>query len=430
MKASTAEQRFSVVDKGLRLLVAPHDLTMGGSQMIAVDLAAGAAQAGHEVAVYGVPGPLVDHIRARGLEFIPARPLRYRPAPSRIAQLATLTRRRGFDVIHAYEWPPCLEAYYGAHLAVGAPLLCTVMSMSVSPLVPRSVPVVMGTEDLADQARADHRAAVWALEPPVDTEADHPGIDGRAFRRSLGIPDDAGLIATVTRLSTTRKLDAVARAIDAVDLLAGTLPVQLVVAGGGPAEGALQERAATVNGRWGRELIRFTGQVWDPRPIYAAADVVVGMGSSALRAMAIGRPVVVQGADGFSEVFEPATREHFLRHGFFGFGDDDPTVERLAGQFRALLIDPVRRAELGAYGRAKVEERFSLPRAVARQNEIYAEVVELGRRTSARDAATAASRALQIEIQAHDPRRKRTRRELEQSLLRAASRLGERPAHA
>ena len=398
--------------------------------MTAVDLAAGAARAGHDVSVYGVPGPLVEQILARGLEYIPARPLRYRPAPSRIAQLAAVARRRRVDLIHAYEWPPCLEAYYGAHLALGTPLLCTVMSMFSSPLVPRSVPVVMGTEELAAEVRRHSRAAVWALEPPVDTDADHPGIDGTAFRRSCGVPDGAGLIVTVTRLGTTRKLDAVARAIDAVDLLADTVGAHLVVVGGGPAEAALRARAATVNGRWGRELIHFAGPAWDPRPAYAAADVVVGMGSSALRAMAIGRPVVVQGADGFSELFEPATRARFLRQGFFGWGDDAPTAERLAGQFRALLAEPARRAELGAFGRRTVEERFSLARAVERQNEIYAEVLELGRSTSARDAATAARRALQLEVRAHDPRVKRTRRRTEQSLLRSASRLGERPAHA
>ena len=52
--------------------------------------------------------------------------------------------------------------------------------MSVSPLVPRSVPLIMGTEALGDEARATHGAPVWVLEPPIDADADHPGIDGAA----------------------------------------------------------------------------------------------------------------------------------------------------------------------------------------------------------------------------------------------------------
>ena len=358
----------------MRILVAPHDLGIGGSQINAIDLAAGAAEAGHDVIVYGVPGPLVDLVRSHGLDFVAARPLRYRPAPSRIAQLATLARHRRLDLIHAYEWPPCLDAYYGAHLLLGVPLLCTVLSMSVSPLVPPSVPLVMGTEALGDEARRTHRAPVWVLEPPIDVDGDHPAIDGATFRRDCGVDDDAMLVVTVSRLAIDLKLDALVQAIDAVDLLAGRLPLRLAIVGDGPAAAALRERAAAVNARWGREVVSFTGPMQDPRAAYAAADLVLGMGSSALRALSIGRPVVVQGEEGFSKVFEPATVPYFLRHGMWGRAEAGWTVQRLAEQIDDLLVDPARRAELGAFGRRTVEERFSLSRARRGQLEIYSEV--------------------------------------------------------
>jgi glycosyltransferase involved in cell wall biosynthesis len=413
----------------MKLLVAPHDLSIGGSQINAIDLAAGAAQAGHEVVVYGVPGPLVDYIESRGLEFVPARPLRYRPAPSRIVQLAALARRRRLDLIHAYEWPPCLDAYFGAHLGCDVPLLCTVLSMSVSPLVPPSVPLVMGTAALGEEARRTHRAPVWVLEPPIDTDADHPMIDGTLFRRSVGVPEDAMLVVTVSRLAIDLKLDALVRAIDAVGTLAGDLPVRLLVVGDGPAAAALKARAESVNGRWGRPVVEFAGAMSDPRPAYAAADVVVGMGSSALRAMSIGRPVVVQGERGFSKTFEPDSQQYFFRHGFWGLGDDAPGADLLAAQLRALVTDASRRTELGAYGRRVVAERFALERAVVRQLEIYSEVIGARGKGHLGHAATAAARAAKLELLAHDPRRKRTRRASEERLLHAASRsvIGDAP---
>ena len=401
----------------MRLLVAPHDLGIGGSQRNAIDLAAAAAEAGHDVVVYGVPGPLEDYIKARGLDWVPARRLRYRPAPSRIAQIAALARRHRIDLIHAYEWPPCQEAYYGAHLALGVPLLCTVLSMSVSPLVPSSIPLIMGTEALGEEARRTHRAPVWVLEPPIDSDADHPGIDSREFRRAYGIDEDALLVVTVSRLAIELKLDALVRAIDAVGEIARERPVQLVVVGGGPAAKALQSRVDGVNDRCSRDAIQLVGPIADPRSAYAAADLVVGMGSSALRAMSIGRPVVVQGEHAFSLPFEPGTLDHFMRHGFWGTGDG---VSSLAGQLRTLIDDPARRAQLGAFGRRTVEERFSLGRAAAVQLEIYDEVLGLARKARA-GAVAAAARALQVELQAHDPRRKRARRQSEQSLLRWAS---------
>ena len=414
----------------MRILVAPHELSIGGSQINAIDLAAGAAAAGHDVVVYGIPGPLVDLVRDRGLEFVAAHPLRYRPAPSRIAQLAALARHRRLDLIHAYEWPPCLDAYYGAHLLVGVPLLCTVLSMSVSPLVPSSVPLVMGTEALGDEARRTHRAPVCVLEPPIDVAGDHPAIDGATFRRDCGVDDDGMLVVTVSRLAIDLKLDALVQAIDAVDHLAGRLPLRLAIVGGGPAEAALRERAAAVNARWGREVVRFTGPLQDPRAAYAAADLVLGMGSSALRALSMGRPVVVQGEEGFSKVFEPANVPYFLWHGMWGRAEAGWTVQKLAEQIHGLLADPARRAQLGAFGRETVERRFSLSRAASRQLEIYSEVRRWGRPATSADAATAARRAVRLELGYHDPRRKRARRLTELSRLSAASRLGDHGAYA
>jgi L-malate glycosyltransferase len=403
----------------MRLLVAPHNLAIGGSQLNAIDLAAGAAAAGHEVVVYGPRGPLEDRIGELGLEYVAARPLRYRPAPSRIAQLAVLARRRRIDLIHAYEWSPCLDAYYGAHLGLGVPLVCTVLSMSVSPLVPASVPLVMGTAALGAGARRTHKAPVWVLEPPVDADADNPDVDGARFRKAHGIAPGSRLVASVSRLPF-EKLDALVGAIDAVDLLAERHDVRLMVGGGGAAEESLRDRGASVNRRRGREVVTFTGPLPDPRPLYAAADVVVGMGGSALRAMSLGRPVVVQGERGFCDVFEPATRDYFLRHGFWGTGDGEPMAPRVAEMLDSLLGDPARRAELGAFGRDTVVERFSLTRAIALQLEIYDQVRTSGSRRRLADAVTVAARALSLEVRAHDPRHKRVRRRTEQSLLDAA----------
>lgn len=404
----------------MRLLIYPHELTIGGSQINAIDLAAGVALAGHEVIVYGIPGPLVDYVEQRGLRFVPARRLRYRPAPSRIVQLAALARRERLDLIHAYEWPSCLDAYFGAGLILGVPVLCTVLSMSVAPYIPASMPLIMGTAELGSEARRSQQGAVWVLEPPIDVVNDHPGIDGSVFRRAHGVADSDLLVVSVSRLAVDLKLDALVRVIDAADLLAGRFPLRLVLVGGGPARNALLERAGAVNRRWGRQVVTLPGPELDPRPVYAAADVVVGMGSSALRALAIGRPVVVQGERAFSEVFEPATLGTFLRQGFYGVADDAAGAERLADQLNGLLANPQRRAMLGRFGRQVVAERFSLDRAVRIQLEIYSQVLLNPPRRHLLDALRSASRALMLEIRNHDPRRKRQRSVLEQEVLAAA----------
>lgn len=413
----------------MRLLVYPHDLSIGGSQINAIDLAAGAAAAGHEVWVYGIPGPLVDYIAERGLRFIPARPLHYRPAPSRIVQIASIAFQNRIDLIHAYEWPSCLDAYYGASLCMNVPLLCTVLSMDLMPYVPASVPLIMGTADLGVQARKVQKSGVWVIEPPIDVERDNPNIDGRAFRRLHQVSDEEFLIVSVSRLALDLKLDALVRAIDAVDLLARLYPLKLLLVGDGPARDALEMRAEAVNSRHGRPVVVLAGAEMDPRSTYAAADLVVGMGSSALRAMAIGRPLIVQGEEAFSEIFDPATYNLFLKQGFYGLGDRKPGAQQLARQIEELVVDTARRAELGTFGRKVVTERFSLERGIDLQLDIYQQVLANPPRRKLAEAVRAARLALMLEFANHDPARKRTKKARELAFL-AAARSGRWPPEA
>ncbi|ASY65982.1 Glycosyl transferase, group 1 family protein (plasmid) [Sinorhizobium sojae CCBAU 05684] len=401
----------------MRLLVYPHELSIGGSQINAIDLASAVANAGHDVVVYGVPGPLISYIEERGLRYIPARRLRYRPAPSRIVQLAALASRERIDLIHAYEWPTCLDAYYGAGLFLNVPLLCTVLSMQVMPHVPASVPLIMGTRELGAQARKVHRGRVWVLEPPIDVERDTPFVDGKAFRSRHRVANDEFLVVSVSRLAVDLKLDALVRAIDAADLLAGSYSLKLVLLGDGPAREALTTRASAVNRRHGREVVILPGADLDPRSAYAAADLVLGMGSSALRALSIGRPLIVQGEEAFSEVFEPSTCELFLRQGFYGLAEGAVGARRLAAQVESLIRDPGRRAALAHFGREMVAKRFSLQRAADLQLDIYRQILADPPKRRLSDAMRSARLSLMLEIANHDPFRKREKKLREKSIL-------------
>lgn len=407
----------------MKILVYPHELAIGGSQLNAIDLAAEVAGRGHEVIVYGVPGPLTDYIAGKGLRFVAAHPLKYRPAPTRMWQLDRLVRRERIDLIHAYEWPPCLDAYYGAHLLRRVPLVCTVLSMSLVPLVPDSIPLVMGTRELQELARAGRTEPVRLLEPPVDTGCDHPGIDGSAFRAEHGVTAEDLLVVIVSRLSIDLKLDSLVRAVDAAGALAERFPIRLVIVGSGEAAEQLGQRADRVNAAAGREVVTLAGPTLEPRPAYAAADVVLGMGSSALRAMAFAKPLVVQGQAGFSLVLEPSTIDAFAWQGFYGIGDGAPGHALLASQLQGLLEDAQRRVDLGQFGRRTVLERYSLDRAATDLLSLYHEVAasSADRRRLASEATRMAGRAAANELWLHLPSVKRARRERDATELTAAS---------
>lgn len=404
---------------GLKVVVYPHELCIGGSQINAIDLAAAVRDLGHDVIVYAMPGPLEDYVAAKGLRYIPAPRFRFRPSFSHVRQLTALARKEKIDLIHAYEWPPCLDAFYGPGLLFRTPIVCTVLGMIVMPIVPRVLPLIMGTEALAEAARATHHASVGVMEPPIDTENDSPANDGSAFRAQHAIQPGELLIVTVSRLALDLKLDALVDAIDAADHLAANWKVRLVIVGDGQARSQLQARADAVNARHKREVVTLAGASFDPRPAYAAADVVVGMGSSAMRALAHGKPVVVQGERGFNAPFDAEHEAWFLREGFYGIGDGTPGGPRMAESIAELLASPEKRSALGAHGRDVIVSRFSLRETARRMVTNYEQAISDRpyRRTLLPEALRSGWIAAGIEFRNHLPSHKRERARVEQRRL-------------
>ncbi|WP_447646068.1 glycosyltransferase [Nocardioides zeae] len=358
----------------MRILVQPHSMELGGSQLNALDLAGALKARGHDVVVYSEPGELVAGLADRGLEHVPAPRGLSCPSAGRIAHLRRVLVERRIAVAHGYEWPPVLEA---SAAAAGLPtrVVGSVLSMSVAPFLPERVPLVVGTERIRRSCAAGRPAPVVVIEPPVDVAADRPSrLPGR---RGPHLE-----VAVVCRLVPELKLEGLLTAIDAVgdlpdDLGPDGAPVRLTVAGDGPARAVVAARAAAVNERRGREVVRVLGAVTDPRPVYDAADVALGMGGSALRSLAFARPLVVQGEHGFFELLEPRTLPYFLDGGFYGVGerDADQAREHLAGLLADLAGDPVRRAWLGCWGRDLAVRRFSLERAAVLLEEVYVEAL-------------------------------------------------------
>ncbi|MDG4764269.1 glycosyltransferase [Solwaraspora sp. WMMD406] len=361
----------------MRILTCLHTLEIGGTQINAIEIAATVAQLGHEVIIYGPDGELRSMIDKWGLEFVPAPPKGEAPSPRNVAAIADVVRRRGIDLVHAYEWAPTLETAYGAYLRQGVPLVVTVLSMEVPAWVPRHLPLIVGTEQIAAQERP-HRAEVHVIEPPIDTTANAPVVDPAAVeaaRRGLGVAADELAVVSVSRLVPELKLEGLLAATRAMGRLDPALRMRLVIVGDGPSRSEIQTAADKVNADRGTEVVTLTGAMLDPRDAYAAADIVIGMGSSALRAMAFAKPVVVQGERGFWLPLDPQTLPVFLDQGFYGLGDGTDGTGLVTTALAELGADPSRWAELGEFGRRTVVDRFSLQAAGRRQIEIYADAL-------------------------------------------------------
>jgi glycosyltransferase involved in cell wall biosynthesis len=393
----------------VRLLVGLHHLELGGSQLNALDLAMTMRDRGHDVAIFGVqhgaePGPVAGMARDAGLPVTLVRhPLErtQRVLPYRRSVARALVRavqEHNVELVHVYEYPLILDAFHGPHVRLGTAMTATIYAMAVPTWLPRYPELILGSQELVSRAET-FRNAPTLIEPPVNTRNDSVNaVDGAKFRAEYGIADHELALVIVSRLEPDMKGEGIERTIDAIRALRDSR-LRLIIVGAGPSSDDMRARAADVNAEQGREAITLTGALSDPRPAYAAADIALGMGGSALRALSFGKPLIVLGTGGFSAACTPQTLPHFLHVGFFGEAPE-PTAGTLVDQIRSLAVDADARAELGAWGRRIVVDRFSLDAAADKLADVYAHALAnqtgTGRRVG--EAVRAASHRAAAEI--------------------------------
>ncbi|HEY9314839.1 glycosyltransferase family 4 protein [Williamsia sp.] len=353
----------------MRILVHPHLMEIGGSQLNALELADAVGKAGHDVTVYAPAGELDSVASSMAFDRVVAPPSGTWASVRNIRKLSQVAGSKEFDVVHAYEWGPSIDFTLGPHRATSVPMVTTILSMDVPDFLVRHEPLIVGTAELLAE-QAPTRARTFLLEPPINTDINTPCADNSGARRQFGLVPTDIVIAVICRLSTDLdKVVGVLQAIRVVDRLAEHSAVRLLVIGDGHGLTAVTTAAAEVNLRHDRDVIIVAGGMTDPRPGYEAADIVIGMGSSALKGMAFAKPLVVQGANDFWRLLDESSLPGFLVTGWFGHGGKGD--EDLHAGLSGLIADKELRATLGSFGREVVVSRFSLRRAVDVQLAIY-----------------------------------------------------------
>ncbi|GAA2234649.1 glycosyltransferase [Kitasatospora cystarginea] len=224
---------------------------------------------------------------------------------------------------------------------------------------------------VSERERLDGEAAGlrahWRVVPNgVDVR--HHALADRAARRaarmSLGLDLDAPLAVCLGRLCRQKGQDVLLAAWPGV---AERLPeARLALVGGGPDATALADLVRTLPDP---SRVRLAGDVADPRPWLAAADLVVlpsrweGMALAPLEAMATGRPVLLTDVPGARESLPPAQSARGL------VPPENPT--ELARRLSESLDDLIECERIGVAAREHVIGRHDVRSMVGRVAELY-----------------------------------------------------------
>ena len=351
----------------------------GGLEIHLLNLAAQLKMRGHRVIVAGRPGRFVlTRAQALGLETFEATVKRQGDWTD-FGRLRDFFRREKVDVVHAHNQEDSLVPATAARLAnVPASFLSWHLPfpfrnrargrLILSLLHKRLFPISESVRDMhIENGVAARRMEV--IHHGTDVEvlgaltADVP-----ARRAALGLaPEDVavGIIGRVAAEKGHRVL------FEAMKLLADTHPcLRAVVVGNGPDMPAVRRDLALI-GMTHRAL--FTGFRDDVNAVAAALDIVAvpsvwaEPGSPAiLQAMALGKPVVASRVGGTAELVNDSETGLLVP-------PSDPAA--LAGALSRLASSPDERRAMGAAGRARAAECFSLSLMTDRIEALYRQAV-------------------------------------------------------
>jgi N-acetyl-alpha-D-glucosaminyl L-malate synthase BshA len=367
--------------------------SVGGSGVVATELAHALADRGHYIHLISADLPFRWRWATRGLTFervdTPSYPL-FREPQYLLALTNTIVgvaREHRLDVLHAH---------YAVPHATAAYLACRILESEGLP-APRTVTTLHGTDITlvgSDASYVDVVAfsiersdGITAVSDSLrkDTERSLP------IRRSIAVipnfldadvwtrrPDPAlrarlcppgGCEAVVVHVSNFRPVKRVSAVLEVFRRIRERVPARLVMVGDGPDRAAAEHQAA-IDGLDG--VVDFVGEQLDLVMWLSAADLFLlpssqeSFGLAALEAMACGVPVIASNVGGLPDV---------VTDGVTGFVLHPEDLGGMAERAIDLLTDPERRAAMGDAAARDARQRFSAATVVPQYEAFYAQIV-------------------------------------------------------
>lgn len=354
-----------------------NHLDAGGAEQYVVQLSNHLTRSGHRVSIVaGHPHLLAQRLEpAVSLYTIELHPGSARSAItyagimlSGIRKLVHLFRQQGVTIVHTHLAASALPAWVAAAICRLPVVHSKMYAGNIGSRYERwlfalRLPLALVTRFLVfTRYSADEVRQFWHVPTDkivvssigVDTDRFYPSEQERAnARQAWGLSPTDQVLLVVARLHPEKDVELAIRAARGLDD-AGTI---LMIAGDGSQR---QELEALVESLPGRTRVRFLGVLQDPRPAYAAADLLLqtsrapNLGTAVLESMASGVPVLIAYRD---------KEEHKMAADTFDGLDigwlSQATTQSIATCLANVFADPAKIARHRVAARAFVESRHA-----------------------------------------------------------------------
>ena len=367
--------------------------SLGGSGVVATELALALAARGHEVRVISSEPPFRWRGGGPNLHFervdTPAYPLFREPQylVTLASTIVRVARDHALDVVHAhYAVPHATAAYLAAQMLRSEgpqPLLPTVTTLhgtditlvgadpSYRPVVAFSIEQSSAVTAVSDSLRRDTVASL-GIRRAIEVIPNFLDCGLYERRREPAWRDRLCRYGgpVLMHMSNFRPVKRAGIVLDVFLRLRAHVPATLVFVGDGPDRAEIEARAQA--SPYPGDII-FEGEHPDPVPLLSCADVFIlpsaleSFGMAALEAMACEVPVIASRVGGLPELIDDG------RTGFLCDMDD---IDAMTERAIRLIREPEFGRQIGRAAAASVANRFCTDRVVPLYEAVYQRVVD------------------------------------------------------
>ncbi|MDH3627301.1 MAG: glycosyltransferase [Acidobacteriota bacterium] len=369
----------------LRLLYYVECLGVGGAFQTTVTVAREMKERGHEVVFVSKGGPLRKLLDESRITHIEVDTDVRHPSPTIVSKLVETTNRFKIDLLCPNGFDCTLDAV-AAGIWTDRPLVPTYGGMFNLPYPHPRLPIVnaFSFEQMADlvERYGWKREIFRNMIARIDGKRFSSSVTGQALRRELGIREGAPVLVTICRHDRL-KLKGLISLLEAAEEIHRSLPdARLVLYGDGNSHEEVLERIRQVHRSVGVEFVLAPGSTNRTAEAFAMADIVLANGArSALEGMAVGRPVVSLGPNGFCGVMTPDTIEGFRRFNFDKgrlAGNPIGDYKNLVASLSRLLRDDKLRKRLAAFSLDYADKNLIIQSVGHEYETMYREGIEIG----------------------------------------------------
>lgn len=356
----------------MNILMTTMKMDIGGAETHILELAKELTRQGHTVTVASAGGVFVQELEAAGVRHVTA-PLHTR-RPDSVLRAAGILRKLiktgGFDIVHAHARIPALLCHLlckryrvrfvtTAHLNFHVNFLWKLLTRWGE----RTVAV---SDDIKQYLIDDYGVCTDNISVTINginTDTYAPGLDAAAVMEEFSLSPEKHRIVCVSRMDADRSEAAVQLCDIAPRLYAYDNSVELLLVGDGDDFPRLSEHAQNANEAVGFPLVRLAGARTDINRLIAAGDIFVGVSRAALEAMAMAKPVILAGNQGYLGIFTEEKFPAAYDSNFCCRGCEETNRDALYRDVTALLSMPqTERAAIGDFCRATIKEHYSVSR--------------------------------------------------------------------